>query len=248
MYITLVHLTLGCLFLALLLSWIAGNKASSLLYSKSEQQLHQRAKHLIIWTIVLSIPAAAALGGVVTMAVKLPPDYDLGMLICVPILTLSLALLWARSIPKLLRMRKNTGRKSSEPLPVRMLYRASEPAFILPYQLLSLCMLTIFYLTLSVAVSLHSMPLTLPLSMLGFAAAILWIIHGERSSRVTLPKAKLNRRPSERMVRRLAIAIAIVLLAGTPYYNAFDKIDLPEALIMTNNADNMHSFGFYIEQ
>ncbi|UUZ96284.1 hypothetical protein LJK87_19360 [Paenibacillus sp. P25] len=109
MYLAFVLAELAGLLLLIMISWIAGSKASRLVYSPSGAMLYRKAGKRLFWAGFLAVTAAAVMTVMALMIRSFDPviwqdrAYLHGPLIAVPVLSVLLL-----SIPKLLRLRKET--------------------------------------------------------------------------------------------------------------------------------------------
>lgn len=232
MYFAAISVVRGSLFLTLLLAWIAGNKASALLFSGTEANLNRKARKLITWAVFLSISSAGVLGGIIWLMAVSEQVFWQDRLLIPPLLIVPMLMVWLTSFPRLRRIRQATMRKTDAPLDVRLLSRASQPALVAPYQFVALGSLTGMYWTFTTTIPFDMLNGTVPLVILLIASMALWLTHLNRSSRVSLTGTKPVNRPWMRLLRRMALLLAVLALGSIPFYGGLQASRLPETLSM----------------
>ncbi|UUZ85359.1 hypothetical protein LJK88_18470 [Paenibacillus sp. P26] len=147
MYLAFVLAELAGLLLLIMISWIAGSKASRLVYSPSGAMLYRKAGKRLFWAGFLAVTAAAVMTVMALMIRSFDPviwqdrAYLHGPLIAVPVLSVLLL-----SIPKLLRLRKETKPEPEDQPPApHMRALAADPGLVVPFQASALAALTAFY-------------------------------------------------------------------------------------------------------
>lgn len=233
MYFAAISVVRGFLFLTLLLAWIAGNKASALLFSDTEAKLNRKARKLITWAVFLSLSSAGVLGGMVWLMAVSEQVFWQDRLLIPPLLIVPMLMVWMSSFPRLRKIRQATGRKTDSPLDVRLLSRASQPAHVAPYQFAALGSLTGIYWTFTTTFPFDVLNGTIPLVLLLLACMALWLTHLNRSSRVSLTGTKPVNRPLIRFLRRMAVLVVVLALGSIPFYSGLQASKLPETISMT---------------
>jgi Putative multicopper oxidases len=233
MYFAAISVVRGFLLLALLLAWIAGNKASALLFSETEAKLNHKARKLITWAVILSISSAGVLAGMIWLMAATELVFWQDRLLIPPLLIIPILMVWMTSYPRLRRIRQATGRKTDSPLDVRLLSRASQPALVAPYQFVALGSLTGMYWTFTTTIPFDVLNETIPLVVLLIACMVLWLSHLNRSSRVSLTGTKPINRPLMRLLRRMAVLLVVLALGSIPFYSGLQASRLPETISMT---------------
>ncbi|MCM3627955.1 multicopper oxidase family protein [Paenibacillus glycanilyticus] len=232
MYFAAISVIRGFLFLTLLLAWIAGNKASHLLFSGTEATLNRKARKLITWAVFLSISTAGILAGMIWLMSATEFVFWQDRLLIPPLLIIPTLMLWLTSFPRLRGIRQATGRKTNNPLDVRLLSRASQPAVVAPYQFVALGSLTGLYWTFTTTVPFDMLNGMIPLVLLLIAGMALWLTHLNRSSRVSLTGTKPVNRPLMRLLRRMAVLVIALALGSIPFYSGLQASRLPETISM----------------
>ncbi|GGG73602.1 multicopper oxidase family protein [Paenibacillus radicis (ex Gao et al. 2016)] len=234
MYIAAMIIAQVSLFLSIILSWIAGNKASTLLYSRSEEQLNRNARILKGWAVTLSVPAAGVIVAVILMLASSNPLFWADRLLLLPLAAIPPCMLWFMTIPRLRRIRQATGRKRQNALDVRLRGRAAQPVVVLPYQLSTLCSLTGLYLLLTFTMPSSLFGIIIPLLALAIAALALWMSHLNRSSRIGLTGIEPVNRPWRRLMGRSAIVFVAAAIAYFPFLSLKNASLLPVTLAMSS--------------
>ncbi|WP_201002600.1 multicopper oxidase family protein [Paenibacillus glycanilyticus] len=234
MYFAAISVARGFLLLTLLLAWIAGNKASALLFSGSEANLNRKARKLITWAIFLSISCAGVLAGIFWLMAVTDSVFWRDRLLIPPVLIVPMLMIWLGAFPRLRRIRQATMRRTEAPLDVRLLSRASQPALVAPYQFVALGSLTGLYWTFTTTIPFDVMNGTIPLVLLLIAGMVLWLTHLNRSSRVSLTGTKPVNRPLMRFLRRMAVFAVVLAIGSIPFYGGLEASKLPEKISMTD--------------
>lgn len=238
MYIIVLLIVRASLVLAILLSWIAGNKASVLLYSGTEEKLYLTARKLTLWSIYITLPAACTAISVILLTATSQYEFWLDRLLLLPLVIIPSLMIWMLAIPRLRRIKQSTGRRTTAPLTVRLRFRAAEPGLIVPFQLSALSSLTALFLSLSTTAPFQMLNAAIPLILLVLVSLTLWITHLNRSSRVSLEGVELKNRPWLRMLSRLTIVAVAAIIGSFPFYSAMQASRLPETLAMTTGSIN----------
>ncbi|MUT66564.1 multicopper oxidase family protein [Paenibacillus sp. NEAU-GSW1] len=247
MYTTAISILLASLLVSIILGWIAGNKASAIVYSKTEESLNRKARQLLRWTVILSVPAAAVIGSVLLLTASGTAALWADRLTILLIAAIQLLLLWMAAHPRLRRIRIATNRKLQKPLDVRLRSRAAQPALIVPFQFSALGPLTGFYLFWTSRHPFSMLDTAIPLIVLAIAVLALWTVHLNRSSRVSLTGEELPNRPWRRLFNRLGILVAAIAIAFLPFNMAMknsllaDKISMAEGTMDYGKGSSMVS-------
>jgi FtsP/CotA-like multicopper oxidase with cupredoxin domain len=232
MYFAIISIVRGLLLLTLLLAWIAGNKASALLYSGTEAKLNRKARKLITWAVYLSLCSAGVLAGIILLITNTDPVFWRDRLLIPPLLIIPMLMIWLAAYPRLRRIRQATMRKTDSPLDVRLLSRASQAGLVAPYQFVALGSLTGMYWTFTTTVPFEMLNGTIPLVVLIVAGMALWLSHVNRSSRVSLTGSRPVNRPWMRLMRRSAITLVVLALGSIPFYSGLQASRLPDRIAM----------------
>ncbi|GLX70020.1 multicopper oxidase family protein [Paenibacillus glycanilyticus] len=232
MYFAAISAARGFLLLTLLLAWIAGNKASLLLFSSTEANLNRKARKLMTWAVVLTLSSAGVVGGIAWLMAITDSIFWRDRLLIPPLLIVPTVMIWTVSVPRLRKIRQATGRKTNSPLDLRLLVRASQPAIIAPYQFVALGALTGMYWTFTTTVPFDIWNGAIPLILLLIAGMALWLSHLNRSSRISLDGKAPANRPFMRLMRRLAVLVVAIALGSVPFYSALKASRLPETVSM----------------
>lgn len=232
MYFAAISMVRGLLLLTLLLAWIAGNKASALLYSGTEAKLNRKARKLITWAVYLSLCSSGVLVGIILLMTNTDSVFWRDRLLIAPLLVIPMLMVWMAAYPRLRRIRQATMRKKDSPLDVRLLSRASQAALVAPYQLIALGSLTGMYWTFTTTVPFEMLNGMIPLVVLIVVGTVLWLSHVNRSARVSLTGSRPINRPWNRLMRRSAITLAVLALGSIPFYSGLQVSRLPDMIAM----------------
>ena len=223
MYIIGITITRGCLFLLILLCWIAGNKASTLLYSKSEEKLHHNVRQVCSWATYISIPAIGVIVGMLVATVTSATVSQQDGLLFIFLILIPLLMIWLSAMPRLRKLTRSTGRQSANPLDVRSLSRSTQPGLIVPFHLSAMSALVALSFSLNLSMPVTISNTGLPIVLLLILTFGLWMSHLSRSSLATLPDAIIKDNYRSRLLLQLLIVIVTALIGAIPFYTAIQN-------------------------
>ncbi|TDF96380.1 multicopper oxidase family protein [Paenibacillus piri] len=222
------------LLLLVIFAWIAGSKASRLVYSPNTERLHRKARKQLFWAGYILVPAAAVLTAIVLMILSLNSAFwqDRAFLHA-PLVAIPVLSVFVMAVPKLVRLRKGTKAASEAEVPLEADVRghSAEPGLIVPFQATALGALTAFYYSMSAPVPFQWDD-TVPLVLFLVAVAGLWVRHDRRYWKVSHPNTVVRYRPWVMLLRNLSVLIIVVLAAGGVFYVSMQNSRLPEQMDM----------------
>lgn len=231
MYSLLIHSELGALMLFVIFSFIAAGKASKLIYNQSERQLYRKTRKLIFWSVSLSLLAAVMAAADTMLAASSHPLFWMDrLLVRTPLALLPVLLIWFYSFPRLRKLMHRTRGRSENALDVARRRQASDPAFIVPFQLAALCSVALFYFAFVPPIPFHWTAVTMTAALLLFVACLLWMLQTRRNQLAA--EAALVYRPWRRRLTHTGLLLAILALSSIPFLTAMENSRLPETLSM----------------
>ncbi|NEW07464.1 multicopper oxidase family protein [Paenibacillus sp. SYP-B3998] len=191
MYALLVEIELALLLFLFLISWIAGVKASRLLYIGNRESMVLKTRRLLFWSWFLAIPAAAIGGIAYWMQLSFDPLFWQDRLyIHTPLVALPILVIWVVAVPNLWILRKMlknmTLETNDDPAALELpVYQgAARPGLIVPFQMLPLGVLTALYFALVPPIPFQWMQIAIPLALFVLVTVALWWRHSLRSKQV----------------------------------------------------------------
>ncbi|MCD1260136.1 multicopper oxidase family protein [Paenibacillus athensensis] len=218
------------MLLLFVFAWIAGAKASGLLYQPTGKAMHRKAGKQLFWAVLMLLPGAAAEVAIGGMTVSLHPLlWQDRLYIHAPLTLIPLLAVAGLSIPKLLKLRK----AAPEAAPDAELRRlAADPGMIVPFQAAALGALTSFYFALNTPIPLQwnkSWPVLICLA----AIVLLWVRHDLRQGAASKTNAIVRRRPWLTLSVYAIIAAALGAGAWIAATQAQAQSKLPAELSMS---------------
>lgn len=206
MFSLLTGIIYACVFLLLILSWIAGNKASRLLYGGSAERLSRKTRKHMVWAAYVALPAIGIIVATLLMSVSMSPVFwEDRILLHLPLVAVPMLGIGLLAMPRLLKLWKETRGTTGAPLPARIRMQAAHPMVILPFQSSALGAATIFYLLLVTPVPLTLTKAIVPILIWLAASVALWTIHDRRLRRLSHPDATVTFQPRRRLLRGMGI-------------------------------------------
>ncbi|MFB9325940.1 multicopper oxidase domain-containing protein [Paenibacillus aurantiacus] len=236
MYSLFVGLTLGAPFLLLVLGWIAGTKASRLVYSGSAPRMHRKARKLITWTFILTLPVAAQAAAAALLMQQFDPVYWQDRLfILAPMTALPLLAAWFVAVPKLLMLRRELSRYEEEtPLTSETLGRASQPGIVAPFQALAWSAAAVFLLAMTMAAPFDWLDAGIPVAVVLLVWYGLGVKHRRRSRKIAVTETPVVSRPWRSAAAGFGAAILLAAIAVPLGYLARETSFLPATVDMTS--------------
>lgn len=235
MYGSLVGLELASLVLLALLGWLAGNRASKLVYAGTGEKLRRQTRRLLRWPPVLTVVCAAQAGSAIVIAGSFHKTFWLDRLaLHAPLAVIPVLCLWFISVPRLVRLLRDTAGPEKEPLSSDIRSRTADPGLIVPFRAVALGALTALYFAFKPPFPFSLPDAAVPLLALAVALAAIGYGHSRRSRRAAQSEAALPRPPLwRRCLRGLTILAAVVVTAAVPWAIAAQNSKLPERIDMT---------------
>lgn len=234
MYPILFGSELGLIVLLIFLSWIAGSKASNILYKPSAEAVYRKARKQLNWAGWLTLFLVAILGVIGYMIVSLDFIFwEDRAFVHAPLLILNLLAIFAFSIPKLIQLRKLTTPKDNVPkeLTTEIYAIAAHPKMVIPFQATALSAVTIFYYGMSSPVP-FKWDDVLPLVMLAIVTVALWYRQSFRYQAVIKPGAVVRNRPWIRFSGSLTMFLVVTAALALIFYTSMERSKLPGQLSM----------------
>ncbi|GKU77637.1 hypothetical protein [Paenibacillus sp. L3-i20] len=187
MYSILTGIEQGALLLLLIMSLIASNKASKLIYSRTEKELYHKARKMKFWAISLTIlPLIAIATDIILATVAHPLIWMDRLLLRAPLALLTVVLIWRLSMPRLRLLVKRTAGQSERTLDIARRRHASCGALVAPFTITSVFALGNFYFIISPPAPFQWLGAILPLIILFALGALLWIYQSYRNQKATV--------------------------------------------------------------
>lgn len=233
MFSLLTHMEQSFLMLLLLVSLIASNKASKLIYSRTERELHRKARKMRFWTMFPTVLAAAAIASDIAMSLLAHPVFWLDrLLIHAPLALLSTAALWLLAWPRLKMLLQRTSAASEQTLDTARRRHATDPALVAPFKLMALISAGNVYFVLAPPVPFHFAEAAVPITALLFLGTLLWMHQSNRNAAAAGSEAISVYRPWIRRARMTGVVAAACAVLSVPILLAMDNSRLPSRLNM----------------
>lgn len=242
MFSLLTHMEQSFLFLLLLFSLIAANKASKLIYSRTELELHRKARKLRFWTVFLTIWATASIASDIALATLTHPVLWLDrLLIHAPLALLSVLGLWLLAWPRLKMLLQRTAAVSDQALDTARRRHATDPALVATFKLVVLLSAGNVYFVLSPPVPFNLFEIATPITTLLFLGTLIWMHQSNRNGAAAASDAITVYRPWTRRARMTGVFAASCAVLSVPLLLAMDSSKLPDRL---NMAVGSADYGF----
>lgn len=241
MFSLLTGIIYACVFLLLVLSWIAGNKASRLLYGGSAERMARKTRKQMVWSAYVALPAVGMIVATLLMAASMSPVFwEDRVLLHFPLAAVPLLGIWLLALPRLMKLWKETRGTTGAPLPASIREQAANPMIIVPFQSSALGAATIFYFLLVTPVPLQLTKAIVPIFFWLAATAALWMVHNRRLRKVSLPEEAVSIQPRRRFLRGLGIFFVVAGIASVGLVVESQNSKLPSEL---NMAEGPMDFG-----
>ncbi|MFC4100141.1 multicopper oxidase domain-containing protein [Paenibacillus xanthanilyticus] len=236
MYSLFAGLTLAAPALLLALGWIAGTKASRLVYSGSAPRMRRKARKLITWTFILTLPVAAQTAGAILLMQRFEPVYwQDRVFFLAPMTVLPLLAAWFVAVPKLLLLRRELSRYEEEtPLANETLGRASQPGIVAPFQALAWSGAAVFLLAMTMAAPFDWIDAGIPVAVVLLVWYGLWVKHRRRSRKIALTETPVVSRPWRSAAAGFGVALLLAAVAAPLGYLARETSLLPATVDMAS--------------
>ncbi|MEF3302359.1 multicopper oxidase family protein [Paenibacillus sp. GYB003] len=224
----------SAVLLLLIVSWIAGGKASKLLFSGSVGRLRKRARGLLFWAGGVALLTCAIIGINAYMAAS----YDMlfwidRIAVHDPLVGVPLLLLAVSAVPKLAKLQRATKEGGDGQAGPQLLAEASHPGIVVPFQMSALGALTTFYFAMVPPVPFRLPEVAIPVALYALLSALLWWLHTLRSRKAARHEAKFATRFWAVRVARNALVLAVCGAIAWPLFAAaMERSRLPAELDM----------------
>ncbi|RKP47352.1 hypothetical protein D7Z26_23950 [Cohnella endophytica] len=165
-------------------AWIAGSKASKLLYGGSPERMQRKARKLMVWIAYATLPAFSLIVATSLMPRSMNPVFrEDRALLYVSLTAIPLLAIWLLTMPRLFKLWQAARRLNRVPLPAKLRQQAAQPLVVLPFRSAALAAAAILYLMLETPVTLH-WPKAFGLLAVWVAATVsFWLFHDRRGQR-----------------------------------------------------------------
>ncbi|MBH5319784.1 multicopper oxidase domain-containing protein [Paenibacillus sp. GSMTC-2017] len=230
MYSILTYIDQGALLLLLIISFIAWNKASTLISSRSEKELHHKVRSIKYWTIGLTIIVAIGIVADITLAATLHHMLWIDrVLVRAPLAVLSVLLIWLLAMPRLRLLLVRTQAQKGHALDLPRRRHATDSALVAPFTITALLALGNFYFLISLSTPFQWLEVTIPLIVLLFLGCSLWVRQTSRNQKATLCAKETYVRPWTRRLQISGLAAALATMISVPTLAATDYNYLPHS-------------------
>ncbi|WP_240703142.1 multicopper oxidase family protein [Cohnella luojiensis] len=237
MFFLITTIINACAFFLLIFSWIAGSKASRLLYGGSAERLNRKTRKQMVWAAYVSLPALALIGATLFITASMSPVFwEDRVLLHLPLTIVPLLSIWLLSMPRLWKLWKETRRTTGAPMPGDIRKQAAHPLIIVPFQMSALGALTTFYFLLVTPVPLQFTNAIVPVLLWAAASVAIWTVHDRRFQKVSRSDASLLLLPWRRALKGLGIFCVAAGLASISLIIESQNSRLPAQLNMAEGA------------
>ncbi|RED58004.1 multicopper oxidase family protein [Cohnella lupini] len=221
-------------FLLIVLSWIAGSKASLLLYGGSPERLNRKTRKQLVWSAIVAVPAVGIIAGTLLMANTMSPVFwEDRVYLHLPLVLTPLLATWLLAVPKLWKLWKLTSRSADAASQADIRKQSANPLIIVPFQMSALGAAVIFYFLLVTPVPLQPAKAIVPILLWAAASFVLWRIHDRRYRKIDSTDAKLNLQPWRRAIKGVGIFCVAAGIASIALVIESENSRLPSQLSMT---------------
>lgn len=246
MYGSLAGMELGFGMMALLAAWIAGSKASALVYSGTPERLRRKIGKLTAWAVAAAFMAIVVLICEAGIAVMQPTLYwEDRIFVHAPLIVVPLVVVWCYSMPRLWRLKKRLASGPSESpdqlaeahavnrtLAPELRAQLAAPGVVLPFQTAAIGAATALFFTMAVPFPFRPLQAATPLFLCILAIIGLWMLHDRRWQRAGKADADFTDRHWQRRARSFGIGsggavLAIVIITiGSQSSRLPDELDM----------------------
>lgn len=240
MFSILGNIVLGCAFLIILLAWISGSKAARLLYGGSAERLNRKTRKQMVWAAYITLPSLAFIITTFVIIQSMTPVFwEDRVLLHLPLTVIPLLTIWLLAMPRLWKLWRQT-HKSNGPLSPELRRKAAHPLIIVPFQMLALGGVTLFYFLLVTPVPLQLSSAVIPILIWLAATAAVWVVHDRRWKKLSRLDTVVVYQPWRRRLRALGIFCVAAGLAGVAMFIESQNSKLPAIM---NMAEGEMDFG-----
>lgn len=230
MYITLTLIEqcmLACLLVAAL---FAANDASKLIYSPSEQSLHQKALRLRRIIALAAIPAGIAVAAdILVIFVAQPAVWGDRLLLRMPLAAAAALYMLLAARPRLRLLVRRTAGQGKQPLDLPRRRHATEPSLVAACKLSALGAAGACYYALFPPVPFRFASTFIPLVALLVLGLIIWSEQNRQSQKACQSADITRYGPWRRRLRLSGIIGAVMVVAGVPVLAAMESSKLGNA-------------------
>lgn len=241
MFTILTGIVYVCVFFMLIFSWIAGSKATKLLYGGSTERLHRKTRKQIVWAVYATLPALGL--SVATLVMTSTMDsvfWEDRVLLHLPLALIPSLSVWLLAVPRLVKLWKATRCLSVAPLPADIRKQAAHPLVILPYQLSAIGAATIFYYVLVTPVPFRLGSVLVPILLAAAAVTALGYAQQRKYVGIGEPNSPAPALPGRRWLRTAGIFCVAIGVAALIYIVGSANSRLPAVMSM---AEGPMDFG-----
>ncbi|MFB9274696.1 multicopper oxidase family protein [Cohnella cellulosilytica] len=241
MFTILTGIAYASVFFLLILSWIAGSKASKLLYGGSTERLHRKTRKQIVWAAYLTVPALGIAAAALTMAATMNSVFwEDRVLLHLPLALIPLLSVWLLAVPRLTKLWRATRSVSAAPLPAEFRRMAAHPLAVLPYRISAIGAGTILYFMFVPPVPFRLGPILVPILLAAAAVAALGYAQERRYSAAGGRDAPASPLRRARWLRAAGISCVVIGAAALIFIVGSRGSRLPAEMSM---ADGPMDFG-----
>ncbi len=239
MFFLFTTLIYASVFVWLILSWIAGSKASRLLYGGSAERLNRKARKQLVWSVYITVPAVGIIVGTLLMANTMSPVFwEDRVYLHLPLVLIPLLAAWLLAVPKLWKLWRQTSRSTGAPLLADIRKQSAHPMIIVPFQMSALGAATIFYFLLVTPVPLQPVKAIVPILVWAAISFALWRIHDRRYRKISSTEAPLSPQLWRRALRGVGIFCVATGVAAIALVIESQNSRLPSQLSMSEGPMN----------
>lgn len=241
MYSTILIMELTFLMLAIIFSWIAGSKASKLVYSSGDPvRLQRKTRSLIRGAVYLMLLSLALIGTIGWLMNLYAPLFWMDrLLLHLPLAVLPVVLVCILTLPALRRLRQLAGQADrTQDLMERRRY-SSRPELIVPFYMSALGAAAAFYFALTPPVPFRFLEVLIPVLLFICLSAALWMNQESRSQKASENGAVIALSPLwRRLMTSLGLWAVVLVVAGNGIFFGMQASRLPASMnMMVGQAD-----------
>ncbi|XID96191.1 multicopper oxidase family protein [Paenibacillaceae bacterium WGS1546] len=235
------YIALSSAFFLLLFSWIAGSKASRLLYGGSAERLHRKTRKAIFWAVLATLPAAGVVVATLALAATMSPVFwEDRLLLHLPLALVPALAVWTLSFPRLFKLWRTTRTLSVAPLPADIRSQAAHPMMSVPFYASALGAAAIVFFLFVPPFPLELGAALLPVLAWAAATAAIWKLRDNRARRAAETAEPQGWRARGGWLRSAGVFCIAAGLAGMLMFFESRSSRLPASL---NMAEGPMDFG-----
>lgn len=239
MYSMLTNISQAMLFILLIVALMAANKASKLIFSRTEMELHVKARKLRFWIWLPSSLAATAITADIALAAISQPIFWMDrLLLRTPLALLAISPLWLMAWPRLRMLIQRTQGQLEQPLDMPRRRHATDAALVAPFKWLALLSGGLVYFVLSPPIPFLMVEVAIPLTVMLFLGSLLWMHQSSRNAAAAASDSVTVYRPWTRRARITGVTAAACAVLSVPLLVAMDDSRHPGRMsMMTGTPD-----------